>query len=556
MKNLIFLLLISIASANAQRVVSVTGAGGDSASASTVTNITLALLPKFDIRDYGAIAGHTHAQVINQQVAIQNAIIAAETNGGGQVYFPKGYYGLGTDYVYPSLVTETLNSSLLITNNGVYLVCDSPGSAVLTQLVWTAVTGNNVIGMGTDTPARGPKDVGIINLKICGNTNNPYDLTQLQYCTNLLIEGCIFDYAGQDAIDCQGGAYTYINNIVVNRVIGNSISVQNLDGIVDGFSIDNAGGTGGDIECFGENWYISNGFFRNTTNSVNVNNGIVYMNNIMFYNPNANRTNIVVAANTALRISKCTFQGGGNAGAVIYANTNSQLYVSGDCLFTDRGIVALRPTVLEVRGSMFNTSINSIYLQGGDNVIVHNNTFRSTVDAIRMSSGVATHNIIFQNNLCLALANYYSDSGGTNHTIVNNIFREAEIRFQGSEANGIIMGNVIKGASGEFEHAGGGHVVKGNFFRNVNFLDTATSTFIDNEILAYSGNATGKNASKFLQFTGSMIQGSTNGPAGWPTTALTIGGWMIAPSNAGVYLLTSTPGSATWAATNKLGGPN
>ena len=44
----------------------------------------------------------------------------------------------------------------------------------------------------------------------------------------------------------------------------------------------------------------------------------------------------------------------------------------------------------------------------------------------------------------------------------------------------------------------------------------------------------------------------TNAIATWPTAAATPGGAAIINSNAVIYIITSTPGSTTWAATNKI----
>lgn len=48
------------------------------------------------------------------------------------------------------------------------------------------------------------------------------------------------------------------------------------------------------------------------------------------------------------------------------------------------------------------------------------------------------------------------------------------------------------------------------------------------------------------------VQFATNAVANWPTAAATRGGCAFVNSNATVYLLTSTPNSTAWAATNKL----
>jgi len=49
--------------------------------------------------------------------------------------------------------------------------------------------------------------------------------------------------------------------------------------------------------------------------------------------------------------------------------------------------------------------------------------------------------------------------------------------------------------------------------------------------------------------------GATNHTSKWPTSARSHGGYAIVNSNATVYILTSTPNSTAWAATNKIAGP-
>lgn len=65
----------------------------------------------------------------------------------------------------------------------------------------------------------------------------------------------------------------------------------------------------------------------------------------------------------------------------------------------------------------------------------------------------------------------------------------------------------------------------------------------------------GSGSSNVAHFGAGGIAMHTNSRSQWPTAALTEGGFYIANSNGGVYILTSTPGSRTWAATNKIAGP-
>lgn len=75
----------------------------------------------------------------------------------------------------------------------------------------------------------------------------------------------------------------------------------------------------------------------------------------------------------------------------------------------------------------------------------------------------------------------------------------------------------------------------------------------DNGNIAVSADFTNRhgNANSF----GLAIAGKTNALSGWPTAPTGRGGYAIVNSNATVYILTSTPNSLTWAATNKLAGP-
>ena len=54
-------------------------------------------------------------------------------------------------------------------------------------------------------------------------------------------------------------------------------------------------------------------------------------------------------------------------------------------------------------------------------------------------------------------------------------------------------------------------------------------------------------------FVQNWLSLATNDVAAWPTNAASPGGCLFVNSNSVVYLITSSPDSTTWAATNKLG---
>lgn len=471
--------------------------------------------PMFDVTKFGARPGKTGATVTNDQVAIQAAIDAASTNGG-TVYFPPGWYGLGTNFVYPSYLTEGLPSALTLRSNNVYLMCDSPGSATLTQIVWSA-TGNNVVGSGNDADNKGPTNVGLINLRIFASGSTS-DTLQFQTTTNTYFIGLIIENSSQDAIDVQGGRATFIEKCVIRNPRLNTVSALNDEIFITDCDFEGGAGQSGDIDVFtGCDVYIENCVFRGITNTINAGGGIVSVKNCKFLCPNVNSTNITVTG--SLWIDGCHFSGGGSSGASISLRTNTGTVLIRDSYFTDRGIVLLRPARTTIQGCHFLTGTTGIRVEGGtDSVVISGNWFLQT-EGIRMT-GLPTHRPVTIGNVFSGV-DYYSDGGGTNHIIIGNYFTNANIRLLSGDGERIRMvGNVMDGGRVDystFNTSLSAGLVKGNIISNWNWTADGSVTFQDNIIANYTGNATAMGHSTYIgepNYNAIFVSGvSSNGTA-------------------------------------------
>lgn len=500
-------------------------------------------LPRFNVVDFGATAGLNYNTAINDQVAIQSAITAAGVRGG-RVYFPEGVYGLGTNYVFPTYLTEALPSALIMASNNVFLECESPGSATLTQLVFQA-SGNNMIGAGSDSPASGPTNVGIVNLRIAGQIGVQRDATQFQRTWDTYFINCIFHNCGADAIDVQSGGPVFVSGCTFSNIFLNSISSQNTEMFVEQFYVN--GNQGGDFEFFTGKAVVRDGTFKNTTNCITVTSAdTVLIDNVFFNNPAVNTTNCHVFSDA--KFTGCYFSGGGTAGACILVDTNAVLEVI-NCKFLDRGIVGRRPGKLRVLNNLFNTGIASIRCQGGSGVYISGNEFIGT-EAVRFSDGVPTHSPQFLNNRCFS--DYYTDSGGSNHVMIANYFENARARFIGNEVHQRVMNNTWWGSSAELQVSGFAGRFENNYINSLNFTGSDPQTFLGNQIVAFAGNAGPRHSSVYQMMLNGGLYMSSNAPSLWPTVPITRGGVWIGMSNSVAYILLAHTNSLVWNQTNVI----
>jgi hypothetical protein len=139
----------------------------------------------------------------------------------------------------------------------------------------------------------------------------------------------------------------------------------------------------------------------------------------------------------------------------------------------------------------------------------------------------------------------------------DNIFVDGGLYL--SSWNWFVNGNRIDGT---FHIDYSGHErVENNYIKNLKVTgpDSGTDNIFRRNVIEAVDSGTTTPLSQLILDGNSgvlaMTLGPTNAISTWPAVAATPGGYAIVNSNASVYLLTSTPDSTTWAATNKLGGP-
>lgn len=473
-------------------VISPGGSGsGGSVDTNVIINIIsnqLSFIIPFNVRDYGAYG--TNA---NDQVAIQNAYWAAArwagTNQGAiaGVFFPPGTYGLGTNFFNTAYVTETYQSSLIAPSNNVGFFAMTPGSVVLTQMVYHA-SGNQMIATGSDS---GNKTTNFFcqNIVFRAKRAIANDITQIQGTYNAIFTGCSFYDGGQDAVDVQAGGETTVLNSYFYNMRANDISAQNP---------------------------------------------IVNVQNCYFYRTNSNENWSFDAVNTVFNVNQCVWynasqvlRGGGNfsecqinsaAGTftnmfVIEDSTFNQVVFNGnhngpnisaqgssgglrvvDCkLFGVQDVGAIEnftPGPVVIDNCRWNVG-TYVFRQTGGNAGVTFVNNQQVAAEVRFIT-TAVNNVIFANNSFLA--NVDLRSGSTNILFTGNSMQNGALLRLIDNERGKIVGNNMDNATLRFEGAIpiGGMTVENNKIGTVTWLATANSIiFRNNLIQATNGFGTG-----------------------------------------------------------------
>ncbi len=184
----------------------------------------------FNVKDYGALGDNS----TNDTTSIQAAFDAAETSGGGVVFFPEGVYV--SDPLYAGEKVSVLGAgqtaSVIKRRPTTTSNTDSIGN-----LNFHGTSGNELIGFFV-------KDIGIDGNKsnITIGTADPYDVEgiSLKFCwqftidnvrvTNAYSDGIDLDdcldglVTNSTALDCGGSGIHVSENSVGNRIVGNYVS--------------------------------------------------------------------------------------------------------------------------------------------------------------------------------------------------------------------------------------------------------------------------------------------------------------------------------------------
>ena len=184
---------------------------------------------RVSVLDFGAVGDG----VANDSIAIQAAIDAQSTRGGGVVYFPPGTYkcnvvlknavilssGMGGVYGY---LNSPLTSAVTLQQAAAGVVVDTPS----TSIVCCGVEGINFAGLGAGTPGIGVRfqNAGWSSVKGC-MFNNFADQAILKMANNactfedILVTNCLMNRVRTQVSGCvemAGGADDFLNRIEAN----------------------------------------------------------------------------------------------------------------------------------------------------------------------------------------------------------------------------------------------------------------------------------------------------------------------------------------------------
>lgn len=201
----------------------------------------------FNVLDYGADS--TGATESGEE--IQNAINAAGNAGGGVVFFPPGTYSLGS-YYDTNYQSEGYYSAMNLWTNNIKLL----GSGMhQTKIKWGfALTGSkrNMLASPGKRWSGGWVDHYQTNLWIEGlnldseNVGNPdvYDTTQIYnvFGYGVVFKDCLIENnPDNDAIDVQFGTDMTVDGCILRNIGGDAIGVQNRHSRVFNTTMDGVG---------------------------------------------------------------------------------------------------------------------------------------------------------------------------------------------------------------------------------------------------------------------------------------------------------------------------
>lgn len=361
-------------------VPAVIAAGDDAAAARTVISAERAVT--FNVKDYGAVGDGT----ANDTAAIQAALDAASTAGGGTVFLPRGVYKLAGKI--------KLGDNVALEGVGAQSVLKPEFTSVINRVIWNDWTAGNT-------------NITLRNFKL----DRSYGAPNVQHgillngVDGLLVDGVVFTgiaaINGAGALNVSGILDTGITHLVSRNV--RVVNCQFNDtgnygvqvGYVDGCVISNNTAYNASREVFAtepeEDCIASNVVISNNT---------VFGSTVM----NGTSTGLIIATeNTGGLVQGCTIQGntltqpvGGNTG-------NYGITVSGG-----DGIAVTGNTIRGVDGSGIVLGITGFNVTNG--AVVQGNT---VIDCGRGSGGTSPGIRLRNSTRCSIIGNYVY---GTNHT--------------------------------------------------------------------------------------------------------------------------------------------
>lgn len=431
----------------------------------SLTKVTYAMIADAakNVIDFGA----DPTGVTDSAAAIQAAINAVATSGGGTIFFPSGNYK---------------------TNSGITLV---------SNLTLQGETGT-VLKPSNSVPLWAYRGLSTNNVKVkdltfegtgTAYTDGNQQLLNISSASNIEITGCTFKNARISGVVIAGCGNVHISNSNLNNnyLYGADIRDNSYNVTVDSCVFELNGNTGTATSNFGRGlvlWQCSNSTVTNSVFNQNTEYGL------RLYSQAGD-----VNANRNIAISNCVFRDNGTSATgkndlYIYDDqgTTQRVAITGCVFSTGNGNFAavLSGDEITFNGNIVK-SINSqqafgVSLFGSTNVVVNGNTFANlaNVAAFSPTVGSVSTNCTFSNNQCVGVKSFAAPTiQGTGHIISGNYIEhggagatDVGIAMTNNNASASIIGNTIKG-----------------FYRGINIGSTGDYINVQNNTTVNSSDA-------------------------------------------------------------------
>lgn len=379
----------------------------------------------FNVLAYGA--DHNSATT-NDQLAIQAAIDAARSGGGGEIHLPEGNYYVRQYSQYPQFTSENQRSCFVLWSNCSWRIT-GPGQIVALPAVngdlYCIFGSGDSVAAGTNYNWTGAQYVEIDNLKVDLNFATwPYDFTEIYASDRVIVRNCVaVNSAGADFFDAQAYRVSIVENCVFTNWQG---SIFHPGGAFPNYTMQvlrnclmvdcntNALSTTPAIEPLVGDFVAENCIFKNS----------LYILRTAGNTPNSTFQN-------------CTFTTGNGSGTATNFNVNSSAITFNNCL------------MLGVSADTQPGAIPAVVLTGGGSMVM-NNSYVSLRALVRTSSGstfkIANSELINSFITLNGSPTYYSSITAC------NIDRASFSFFDGTGANNILIAdcrvNTFLSASG------------------------------------------------------------------------------------------------------------
>ncbi|HWX18511.1 MAG TPA: glycosyl hydrolase family 28-related protein [Candidatus Binatia bacterium] len=556
----------------------------------------------FNVKDYGAVGNGS----TDDTSAITSALAAANTNGGGAVYFPPGTYQV-RPAVNNATDIEGGWAAFWVNTDNLTLVGDGPNVSkiILTNASPGSIAGSAVFWFGTQASVTNPphaNNLQVRGLNIdggCTDTANQsstagYTLLDFATCTNILVDNCWLMNSQEHAIDME---YLYSQGLLVNNCIVSNHASAGLHGEGGAgsiFRVRNSRIYRSGMTTFNVSWtnFVSTRTSSGVSAGIDNQNGAVLDVDGCYFEGSPMNMSACYG-----NVRNCTFVGSATSSNLLVVGGGSISLTFANNHFENSAFLTYDTQVLKSGYLVSNLRMEGNYFTAGSVAVGWSSDTFSSTEIARFGNNYFAHanlflmaatNVTVADNLFCDSGNlaFYSDLVRSNYVIGNvfvpptagamtflhfntaseygNVFKhnlfKAPCTVDVGSWNNTFLDNWIEGTFSLSDVRG--TTVEGNTIGNLKIVgsDSASGNTFKKNTISTLDAGTDSTLLKSINFEnnsgaglGMLIGSTTNSMAAWPAAAVNPGGYAIVTSNNVVYLLTSTPASTAWGATNRLG---